>query len=161
MHEKSIEATYTVYDSIQDLPPEDKELLVAAKETLRNSYAPYSHFHVAAAVRLESGEVLLGTNQENAAYGQCLCAEQNVLANAGSNRSGQTIIAIAITAKHNERKLNYPVTPCGACRQVLREHEDRHDHQIRIIMQGEVGDIIAFQTVQDLLPLSFSRDDIL
>ncbi len=161
MHERSIQASYRVYDSISDMSAEDQELLTLARDSLSRSYAPYSNFQVAAAARMQGGEILVGTNQENAAYGQCLCAEQNVLANAGSNLFGEPVTALAVTARHSERKMDYPVTPCGACRQVIREHEDRNKHHIRVILQGESGEIFVFETVKDLLPLSFSGKDIL
>ena len=151
------------FQSCQDetqLSEKDSELLAAAKSTLNQAYAPYSHFHVAAAVRLGDGLILSATNQENASYGLSLCAEQNILSQVGSQFHHTPVEAMAITAKHLDHQIDYPISPCGACRQVIREHEARHQHDIRIILQGTSGQIVVFQSVKDLLPMAFSPKDL-
>ncbi len=157
---KTIELKYQQFEQASDLDPDEQTLLAVAKNTLGDAYAPYSGFQVAASILLENGKILVGTNQENASYGLCLCAEQNVLAVAGSQYKDLFIRKIAITARSRGKIINYPVTPCGACRQVISEYEDRHRHPIRIIMQGESGQVLAFDTVKDLLPFSFSGSDL-
>ena len=155
-----IETTYEVCDSVSQLLVEDRELLQHAGEMLDQAYAPYSGFAVSAAVRLADGQIVCGTNQENAAYGLTICAEQNVLSTVGSSHKDQPILALAITARSNFKILTQPVSPCGACRQSISEHEDRHDHPIKIVLRGQKGDIYVFNSIKDLLPLSFSRKDL-
>jgi cytidine deaminase len=137
-----------------------RKLLDHARLDLKNAYAPYSGFTVAAAVLLEDGQFLVGTNQENASYGLCLCAEQNVLAMAGSQFKNLAIEMMVITVQSKGKAIDYPISPCGACRQVISEHEDRHQQAIKIILQGESGPILVFASVKDLLPFSFSGKDL-
>jgi len=152
---------YQSYLHVLDLPQDDQILLQRAREALPSAYAPYSKFQVASAIRLADNQILVGTNQENASYGLCLCAEQNVLATAGSNYHEMAITSLAVTVHHVEKEIDYPISPCGACRQVIREHEARHDQSIRIILQGNGGDILVFNTIEDLLPFAFSPQDLI
>ncbi|NND31986.1 MAG: cytidine deaminase [Saprospiraceae bacterium] len=154
------ETTYEVLTDIDQLLPEDRELLQRAGNALGLAYAPYSGFSVSAAIRLADGQILTGTNQENAAYGLCICAEQNVLSTAGSSHKDHSVVAMAITARSSVKKIDHPISPCGACRQSISEHEDRHDRPIRLILRGEEGEIYLFQSIKDLLPLSFSGKDL-
>lgn len=158
--QKSLNINYRLLKSIDELENIDQTLLLKAKGILDQAYAPYSGFQVGAAILLENGDILVGTNQENASYGLCLCAEQNVLAQAGSGYFDQAILRMAISAKSAGRRIDYPISPCGACRQVISEHEDRHSHPIKIILQGENGDILIFNSIKDLLPFSFSGKDL-
>ncbi len=161
MGEKEINIRYQAHDDVSTLSPAQQELLALAKTALPHSYAPYSSFEVAAALRLSDGKLLTGTNQENAAYGLTLCAEQNVLAMAGSQHPNVTVESIAITARYRPKVIDHPITPCGACRQVLMEHQDRHASPIEVILQGESGPILIFSSAGHLLPLSFSSRDLL
>lgn len=146
--------------SAEDLDTKDLSLLTRAREAVQSAYAPYSRFAVSAAVLLENEQIILGTNQENASYSLCLCAERSALASAAAQYPDQKIKAIAITAYSSLRPIDHPITPCGACRQVLREYEQRHQHPIRVIMQGASGPVLIFADAASLLPLSFTRNDL-
>lgn len=146
------------YADAASLPPAAAELLKAAKSALSNAYAPYSRFQVAAAAMLENGQIITACNTENAAYPMCLCAERAALAAAASQLPQGKVIRMAITVKSPNQVLSSPASPCGACRQVLAEHEQRHGHQLALILQGESGPIYCLQSASDLLPLGFSGD---
>ncbi len=143
------------YNDAAELPVADQALLRLAHETLDDAYAPYSNFKVGAAVLLANGKTVVGTNQENAAYSMCMCAERTALAAASSVYPNVPPVAIAITAKAYQQVLQMPVTPCGACRQVIAETESRYRQAIRVIMQGEKGVIWKIASVKEILPLSF------
>lgn len=139
----------------EELSDSDKRLIEAAKEATKRSYAPYSHFNVGAAVLLEDGTIVAGANQENAAYPSGLCAERTALFHAGSQYPDKAVITIAIAASNTEGFTELPVTPCGACRQVLLETEMRYKHPIRVLMYGAAFTYEILGT-KDLLPLSFT-----
>ncbi|MBK8504454.1 MAG: cytidine deaminase [Saprospiraceae bacterium] len=128
---KSFEIKYKIFHNISEIDPLVRQLLDHARMGLKNAYAPYSGFTVAAALLLADGQFLVGTNQENASYGLCLCAEQNVLAMAGSQYKHLAIEMMAVTAQSKGKTIDYPISPCGACRQVISEHEDRHQQTIK------------------------------
>lgn len=155
MKEKLLHIALRIYDAKEELSTPDAELLQEAKAALSKSYSPYSKFQVGAAVRLVNGAVLSGANQENAAYSMCLCAEQVTLATAASLHPGVAIECIAITVRSQLKTITEPASPCGACRQVLCETESRHQHAIRVILQGETGPIFMLERAGDLMPLSF------
>ena len=143
------------YDSIEQMNPEDRELAQAAINATKHSYAPYSKFNVGAAVMLEDGEIITGSNQENAAYPSGLCAERTTLFYANSQHPDQSVTTLAIAARneHNEF-LESPIPPCGACRQVMLETEKRFKHPMRVLLYGKKG-IYELKNVGELLPLSF------
>ncbi len=145
-------------NSPADLAAEEQRLLTAARSALAKAYAPYSHFRVGAAALLSNGAVVSGANFENAAYPMCLCAERATLAAAFSQYPEARIIALAVTASAEGKSINMPATPCGACRQVLLEAEQRFAHPLRLILQGEEGPIWVFERVGDLLPLAFDAE---
>lgn len=157
---KSISIHYQIFNESSQLDEAARNVLNIARNALINAYAPYSGFKVAAAILLDNGKILVGTNQENASYGLCICAEQNVLSHAGSQYHDTSIRLMAVTAMAPGRSIEHPISPCGACRQVISEHEDRHHQPIRIILQGETGSILSFDSVKDLLPFSFSGKDL-
>ena len=144
-----------IYENALELSAVEQSLLQKAKANLVNAYAPYSGFRVAAAVLLENGEILVGANQENAAYPMCLCAERVAIAAAHAQFPGIPLKSIVITVQNINKAVSQPVAPCGACRQVICETEFRFGHHIEIILQGEVGEIYKFRKGKDLLPLSF------
>jgi cytidine deaminase len=146
-----------VYKSIKDLILKDAELLVAAKKMVKTAYAPYSEFHVGAAVLLENGEIIAGNNQENAAYPSGLCAERVALFYAGSQYPTIAIKTIAISVKSKNVIISEPLSPCGGCRQVIAEYENKFKKPIRIIMSGEKGQIYIANSIESLLPLMFSK----
>lgn len=143
------------YDDFSELSPRYQELVLAAKKATDYSYAPYSNFRVGAALLLSNDVIILGANQENAAYPMCLCAERTALAVAAMQYPDTKPVAIAVTAKSSTQVLSQPISPCGACRQVLAETELRYGHSIMVLMQGETGAVWEVKTVKELLPLCF------
>lgn len=153
----SITSEFEVYKSETDLNPSENVLLQKAKEALKNAYAPYSNFLVGAAILLENGEIVIGNNQENAAYPSGLCAERVAIFHASALYNNVAVKTIAICCKSLNTIIDGPVTPCGACRQVIAEYETKYDKPIRIIMQGEKGNVYAANGIESLLPLMFNR----
>ena len=150
----------TVYDSLDELPKDLKELMVSAQKALPSSYSPYSGFQVASALKLESGQVVLGSNQENIAYPSGLCAERVAIFSAGTNFTGQKIQAIAITANSLNGPVSNPVTPCGSCRQVMIEIEHTQQEPISVVMMGSEGEIWVTNSIKDLIPFYFTSDRV-
>jgi cytidine deaminase len=144
-----------VFDAFDQLTKEDQELLKAALASTSLSYAPYSNFNVGAALKLESGEIVRGANQENASYSLCLCAEQVALHRAAIQFPDVKIESMAVTAVSKNQPIDEPAPPCGACRQVLSEYEFRLNHPIRIILGNVDGKIYILNAAKDLLPLQF------
>lgn len=150
----SFTTSYEVHNK-ESLSKSDSRLLELAFEALDDSYSPYSNFKVGASLLLDNGEMIKGANQENASYPLCLCAERVALAAASAVHPGCKVMTLAVTAKSSKMAMTSPVSPCGACRQVIREVEIMHDQDIRIILSGESGDIYIFENAKELLPLSF------
>ena len=146
---------YTVYDHADELNAGDAELMRKAHEAARNAYAPYSNFHVGAAVRLANGVVVLGNNIENAAYPSGLCAERVAIFAAMAQYPGVPIQALAVTAWSATKPIEEPVAPCGACRQVMVEVEQASKCPLRILCQGDTGPIMFFDGVESLMPFIF------
>ena len=122
-----------------------------------NAYAPYSNFHVGAAVLLANGEVVIGNNQENASYPSGLCAERVAIFQAGAKYPGITIKAVAITATSKNYVVEEPAAPCGNCRQSMIEYEQKQKSAIAILLMGEKGEVIKIKSLADILPLAFSN----
>lgn len=137
----------------------EKKLIAAAKHATEKAYAPYSNFKVGAALLLENGEIITGNNQENAAYPSGLCAERVAIFYANSVYPDQKIEAIAIAAWANNTFTKDAITPCGGCRQVLLEAENRFSSPMRILMYSEDG-IYVVSTIKSLLPLSFGDEQL-
>lgn len=155
MKAHTLQTAFLVYDAPDELPPAEKDLLALARLSMAHSYSPYSHFKVGAAVLMANGETLGGSNYENASYPMCICAEQSVLAAAASRFPHVPVVAIAVTV-HNPRQLiGQPAAPCGACRQVICETEQKNKQTMRVILQGETGPVYLFERGTDLLPLAF------
>jgi len=151
--QKNITISYDVFDRLEDLSPEDKKLLEAATKAAKSAYAPYSKFHVGAAVLIENGDIVVGNNQENLAYPSGLCAERVAVFSASALHPDQKMKAIAITAFSEDFVTDRPIPPCGACRQVLIEYEIRGNQNMRCILRGSTGQIYVFRSMADLLPL--------
>jgi cytidine deaminase len=151
-------ATYTSYDSLNEVPEVYKALITEAKKATHDSYAPYSNFFVGAALLLEDGQIILGSNQENASYPIGFCAERTALSAAASIASHTKIKAMAITARSIKNPVLTPAAPCGICRQTIFEAECKHHQNIEIILTGESGKIYIFKSIKDLLPLHFDAD---
>ena len=143
----------------EELTDSDKRLIEAAKEATKRSYAPYSHFHVGAAAMLDDGTIVTGSNQENAAYPSGLCAERTTLFHVGSEYPDKAVTTLAIAASNCEGFTEQPVTPCGACRQVMLEAEQRYHRPIRMLMYGTAC-IYETRGTKDLLPLSFGFESM-
>jgi cytidine deaminase len=145
---------YELY-AYEELSEQDRQLIESAKQATQQSYAPYSQFHVGAAVLLEDGTTITGTNQENAAYPSGLCAERTALFHASSTHPDKAVVALAIAAHTKGEFTNNPISPCGACRQVMLEIEQRHARPIRILLYGTEGVYVIEGGVRELLPLTF------
>lgn len=149
------------YESAAELTATAEQMLLErATYAMSRAYAPYSGFHVGAALLLENGEVVLGNNQENMAYPSGLCAERVAFYYAGANHPGVKIRAIALTAGSNEFPSDHPVAPCGACRQVMLEYENNQQSPIVMIMRGVTGKVFRMVGVTQLLPLSFNEEGL-
>ena len=153
MTEKQITAKIT-FCALDELSEEEKSLILMAKIASSKAYAPYSSFQVGAAVLLDNGEILTGNNQENAAYSSGLCAERVALFYANARFPEAKVLTLAIAAQNMIGFSNQPVSPCGSCRQVLLESENRYKSKIRILLYG-AEEIAIVDSVRDLLPLSF------
>ncbi|MBR4133390.1 MAG: cytidine deaminase [Bacteroidales bacterium] len=156
MVRKEIRIGYEEYASVEEMSAADRDLCRAAVEALEGSYAPYSHFHVGAAVRLSDGTVVKGANQENAAYPSGLCAERTAMFSAGANFPGLDIVSIAIVARQDGRICSEPVAPCGACRQVMIQYQNKAGKPMSVILVG-ADHIKKFARVDDILPLIFDN----
>jgi cytidine deaminase len=139
------------YENLGELPEKDQSLIIEARRITALAYAPYSGFHVGAAVLLANGMIITGNNQENSAYPSGLCAERVALFYANANYPDSEVKAIAISAAKNGTLVNEPLKPCGACRQALAEAEVRFGTPIRIILDGQ-DSILILQGIESLLP---------
>lgn len=158
MKKQQFISDYTVYTDEKELAANeasDAELLRLAHEATNNSYVPYSKFHVGAAVRLANGVIIKGCNIENAAYPSGLCAERVTLFAAQAQYPDVPVEALAITARSEITEVKEPVAPCGACRQVMVETEQRSGQPMRIICQGESGPVFVFDGIETLMPFIF------
>ncbi len=140
--------------SLEELSALDRELVERAMKATDNSYAKYSRFCVGAAARLANGQVVIGANQENAAYPSGLCAERTCIFSAQANYPDQPILTLAVAARNENGFIPDPIAPCGACRQVILEIEDRYRQPVRVLLYGTNGTAVV-RSVTDLLPLSF------
>ena len=154
MTKKSITIDYTEYQSAAEMEPQDRALVEAALEARSGSYAPYSKFHVGAALRLVDGTVIKGANQENVAYPSGLCAERTAMFAAGANHPGVAFDTLAIVGANGDEVCEMPAAPCGACRQVMAEYQRHYGHPLKVILIG-THVIYKFGKVEDLLPLIF------
>ena len=153
--------SYTVYDSVNELPKEDAQLLNDAREMTQHAYAPYSNFHVGAIAKLSNGKTVVGTNQENASFPVGLCAERVLLSSIASQFPKVPIETIAISYKSDSVKSDHPVAPCGLCRQSLIEFEERLKSPIRLILAGMEGKVIVIDSSKHLLPLAFTSEELI
>jgi len=152
-----IESVLTVFDNLNELPKDIIELMQEAIEARQNAYAPYSKFYVGAAILLDNGEVVTGSNQENASYPSGLCAERTAVYYAGAKYPNAKMLKMAITAASQNQKTESPIPPCGACRQALAEYEVRQKESIEIYFMGETGQVVKSESLANLLPLVFDK----
>ena len=152
--------SYEVYDSIEELQESDKLLLNEARKVTQHAYAPYSHFRVGAVAKLDNGEVIKGTNQENASFPIGLCAERVLLASSASLFPDVPIDTIAISYHNENGESDHPISPCGICRQSLLEYETKLKHPIRVILGGLQGKVYIIDRAAMLLPFSFNAEEL-
>lgn len=142
----------------EDLSIEERQLAEQAVEAAERAYAPYSDFHVGAAALLANGKIVTGNNQENAAYPSGLCAERVTLFYAGARYPDVAVRTLAIAAVAGG-EIQATISPCGACRQVLLETEQRYGSPMRVLLCGKEK-VVAFSSAADLLPLCFGRENL-
>lgn len=157
MKEISITSSFSEYDSLDELPKDVQSLMDQAVEIRKKAYAPYSQFRVGAALLLDNGKVVLGSNQENAAYPSGLCAERVAIFYAGSMYPEAKILKIAITAASDTNQTKAPIPPCGSCRQSIAEYEIKQNTPIEIYFMGEIGSIYRSASLKNLLPFMFDK----
>lgn len=156
MEEQVLKSTILVAQ-MEELDDRERTLIEKAVEATSRSYAPYSRFHVGAAVLLENGEMVIGCNQENAAFPAGICAERTALFSAGAQYPGIPVVMLAIAARNTEGVLqDEPVSPCGVCRQVIIETENRYHRPVRILLYGKKH-IYLISSIKELMPLSFTE----
>lgn len=142
---------------IDELTDVEKRLVEMAIESTEHSYAPFSHFHVGAALLLENGKMIVGCNQENAVLPAGICAERSAIFSAGAQYPDQSVKILAIAARGTDGEITEePVTPCGICRQVIIETETRYQQPIRILLYGKKK-IYVMNGIKELMPLSFTE----
>ena len=160
MIKKEIPFAVDIYASIEELTSADAVLLTSARAVTTTAYAPYSNFKVGAAAILLNGNIVTGTNQENASYPVGICAERVLLSAVASQFEGTGIKTMAISYDNLKGESNHPISPCGICRQSLSEYEQRTNQPIRIILSGLTGEVYIIEKAQQLLPLTFSLWDM-
>lgn len=154
MSEKQINISFQEYKSIEEMEEKDRELARKAMDAMKGSYAPYSHFNVGAAVRMDNGKIVQGANQENAAFPSGICAERTAMFSAGAQYPDKAMESLALAGGVMGRLTKAPATPCGACRQVMAQYQAKSGKPMSVIMVGE-GQIWKFNRVDDILPLIF------
>jgi cytidine deaminase len=157
MKEISVTSSFLVYDSIKELSNEVQHLMEQAIEIRKKAYAPYSKFRVGAALLLDNGKIVLGSNQENAAYPSGLCAERVAIFYAGSVYPEAKILKMAITAASDHNQTKAPIPPCGSCRQSIAEYEIKQETPIEIYFMGEIGEVYKSTSLKNLLPFMFDK----
>lgn len=159
MNKLQIKIDINEFNSIDEIPDYQKQLIEAAKKATDNAYAPYSDFHVGAAVLLENGEIVTGTNQENSAYPSGLCAERVALFYANHKYPNIPVKALAVCAFYKGEFVGTPTPPCGSCRQVMLETENRFKKPMEVILYGSQK-IHVISSASSLLPLTFTGDNL-
>lgn len=162
MARKSTTYEHKVYKKLTSLPTDIQKLVTKAKAMTKRSYAPYSGFYVGAALILENGKIHTGCNQENASYPLCICAERVALYSYGATSAKKKIKAIAVSAEHPQKPLTAPCMPCGACRQVIQEYEERQGKPINIyVTANNLQKVILIKGIDNILPAAFQQDDLI
>ena len=154
MQEKKIQLSF-ISAHISELSENEQQLVENAKSALKTAYAPYSGFLVGASVLLENGEIINGSNQENVAYPSGLCAERVALFYAGAKHPDVKVKTIAVSVLSKNFEVTDVISPCGACRQVMAEYEEKQEEAIKVILHSPNDDVLIANTVEDLLPFMF------
>ncbi len=160
MTQKDLFIRIIEFESADQLADMEKALVSISRDMTKKAYAPYSEFYVGAAVLLENGEIVTGSNQENGAYPSGLCAERVAVFAASAQHPGVVMKMIAISGRSQNLAIEGPVSPCGACRQVMLEYELLQSKPIKLLLSMESGKILVIEKVHDLLPLAFSGQDL-
>lgn len=153
-----ISTRFSVFETMETLPNDIQNLMSKAVEVRKNAYAPYSKFRVGTALLLDNGQIVLGSNQENAAYPSGLCAERVAVFQAGAIYPDAKILKMAITAASDSNQTTSPIPPCGACRQSIAEYEIKQELPIEIYFMGEIGIIYKSDSLKNLLPFMFDKN---
>jgi cytidine deaminase len=154
MQEKKIELTF-ISAHVTELSVQEQKLVANARSAFKTAYAPYSGFLVGASILLENGEIINGSNQENVAYPSGLCAERVALFYAGARYPDVKINTIAISVLSKNFEVTDVISPCGACRQVMAEYEDKQEQAIKVILHSPTDKVLIADTVESLLPFMF------
>ncbi|HEY2649228.1 MAG TPA: cytidine deaminase [Puia sp.] len=160
MNKTSIHIPVQIFPDFEALEANDAELLEAARKATTGAYAPYSQFRVGAAVRLENGQIITGSNQENASFPAGICAERVTVSAASATFPGIAMTDLALTYINESGNSSHPISPCGICRQTLAEYEQRFGRSMRLIMGGFSGEIYIISRATDLLPFAFSSQEL-
>ena len=158
MKEITITSSFTVFENLAELPADIADLMHQAIDIRKKAYAPYSRFRVGAAILLDNGKIVLGSNQESAAYPSGLCAERVAIFQAGAIYPDAKILKIVISATSDTNPTKAPTPPCGACRQSISEYEFKQDYPIEIYFMGETGVIYKSDSLKNLLPFTFDKN---
>ena len=158
MKKIEINTSFTAFQSVEELPQDVQSLMQQAIQVRKNAYAPYSKFRVGAALLLDNGKIVLGSNQENAAYPSGLCAERVAIFQSGAIYPEAKIIKMTISAASDTNKTITPIPPCGGCRQSISEYEFKQNSPIEIYFMGETGEVYMSDSIKNLLPLSFDKN---
>ena len=160
MNKEEYRFSYEVYNSVDELTEPDAWLVNEAREVTSAAYAPYSNFNVGAVAKMANGEIVAGTNQENASYPVGICAERVLLSSAATLYPNIPVDTIAISYNNTNGESSHPISPCGMCRQSLVEYEERMKQPIRLLLSGMEGKVFIIQKANLLLPLSFGSVDL-
>ena len=157
MKEINITTKLNVFENFSELPIDIQSLMTSAIEIRKKAYAPYSQFRVGVAILLDNGAIILGSNQENAAYPSGLCAERVAIFYAGANYPDAKILKIAISATSDLNVNTTPIPPCGSCRQSIAEYESKQEAPIEMYFMGEIGEVYKSDSLKNLLPFTFDK----
>lgn len=160
MKEVKIETTLSVYDNLDELPRDIINLMNQATEARKKAYAPYSKFSVGVAILLENGEIITGSNQENASYPSGSCAERTAIYYAGAKFPNVKMLKMTVIAGSQIKQTLEPIPPCGACRQAIAEYEVKQETPIEIYFMGETGKVVKSESLANLLPLLFDSSSL-
>ena len=160
MKQLNVTTSFTVFSSLEELDDATKKVMQNAIDIRKTAYAPYSNFLVGTAIALDNGEIISGTNQENAAYPSGLCAERVAIFYAGATYPEAKILKICISASPKDRESETPIPPCGSCRQSIAEYEFKQNIPIEIYFMGAKGEIYKSDSLKNLLPLMFDKDHL-
>jgi cytidine deaminase len=160
MRQEKFEFEYDVYENINQLDEKDAWLLNEARQVTEQAYAPYSNFYVGAVAKLSNGEIVAGSNQENASFPVGICAERVLLSTISSLYPDTSIEAIAVSYQSEVVKSDHPISPCGMCRQALLEFEERMENPVRLILGGMEGKVFIIKSAAALLPLAFTSEEL-